>query len=169
MSEEAPVTPRRADGVVLLLVAALLTVADQVTKALVVANLEVGQRVSVIGDLVQIWHAQNRGAAFSLLQGETLLFLAVSLLALGMVVYFHRSFRGRSTWLHVLLGVVLAGTLGNFIDRLRQGYVTDFVSVGFGDLRFPAFNVADSSLTIGIGILVIYLFLTDPDRREARA
>lgn len=169
MSEEAPPGGRRGDGLVLLLVAVVLAVADQVTKALVVANLELGQRVSVIGDLVQVWHVQNRGAAFSLLQGGNLLFLAVTVLALGMVVYLHRSFRGRSTWLQVLLGVVLGGALGNFIDRLRQGYVTDFVSVGFGDLRFPSFNLADSSLTIGIGILAIYLFLTDPGRREARA
>lgn len=169
MSDEAPRAGGRADGMILLLVAAVIVVADQATKALVVANLEVGERVQVIGDLLQIWHAQNRGAAFSLFQGGTLLFMAVTVIALGMVVYFHRSFRGRATWLHVVLGVVLGGTTGNFIDRLRLGYVTDFVSFGIGDLRFPAFNVADSSITLGIGVLVIYLFLADPDRREARA
>ena len=169
MSDEAPPAGGRARPMILLLVAAGIIVADQVTKALVVANLEVGERTPVIGDLVQIWHAQNRGAAFSLFQGGNLLFIAVTVVALGMVVYFHRTFRERASWLHGVLGVVLGGTLGNFIDRLRLGYVTDFVSVGVGDLRFPAFNVADSSIVLGIGALVLYLFLADPGRREARA
>lgn len=169
MSEEAPQAGGRARPMILLLVAAGIVVADQVTKALVVANLEVGERVQVIGDLVQVWHAQNWGAAFSLFQGGNLLFIAVTVVALGMVVYFHRTLRERATWLHAVLGVVLGGTLGNFIDRLRLGYVTDFVSVGVGDLRFPAFNVADSSIVLGIGALVIYLFLADPDRRQVPA
>jgi signal peptidase II len=155
--------------VVLLLTALALLVADQVTKALVVADVAIGQRVGVIGDVVQIWHAQNRGAAFSLFQGGTILFLIVSVLSVGMVLYFHRGFRNRSPWLHVVLGMVLGGTLGNFVDRLRQGYVTDWLSVGIGDARWPTFNIADASVVVGIGILVLYLFLTNPDRREATA
>lgn len=156
-------------ALILLLTALAILVADQVTKALVVANLAIGERTQVLGDLVQIWHAQNRGAAFSLFQGGTIIFLVVSVLSIGMVAYFHRTLRDRSPWLHVVLGVVLGGTLGNFTDRLRQGYVTDWLSVGFGDTRWPTFNVADSSVVVGIGILVVYLFLTNPDRREATA
>jgi signal peptidase II len=154
---------------ILLLTALTILAADQLTKALVVTNLAVGEQVRVLGDLVQVWHVQNRGAAFSLFQGGTILFLVVSLLSIGMVAYFHRSLRERSTWLHVVLGIVLGGTLGNFIDRLRQGYVTDWLSVGFGDTRWPTFNVADSSVVVGIGVLVLYLLLTNPDRREATA
>lgn len=153
----------------LLLTALGLLVADQLSKALVVANLAVGERVRVMGDLVQIWHAQNRGAAFSLFQGGSLLFLAVTVASLAMVAYFHRSLRARPWWVHLVLGVVLGGTLGNFVDRLRQGYVTDWLSVGIGDVRWPTFNVADSSIVVGIGFLVVYLFLTSPDRREATA
>jgi signal peptidase II len=154
---------------VLLLTALALLIADQVTKALVVADLAVGQKVNAIGDLVQIWHVQNRGAAFSLFQGGTLVFLVVSVLSIGLVVYFHRGLRDRSPWLHVVLGMVLGGTLGNFVDRLRQGYVTDWLSVGVGDTRWPTFNIADASVVVGIGILVLYLFVTNPDRREATA
>ena len=155
--------------VILLLTALTILVADQLTKALVVANLAVGEQARLLGDLVQVWHAQNRGAAFSLFQGGTVVFLIVSVLSIGMVAYFHRSLRDRSLWLHVVLGIVLGGTLGNFIDRVRQGYVTDWLSIGIGDTRWPTFNVADSSVVIGIGILVVYLFLTSPDRREATA
>lgn len=154
---------------VLLLTAAVILVADQVTKALVVANLAIGERAQVIGNVVEVWHAQNRGAAFSLLQGGSILFLVVSVVSLGMVAYFHRTLRDRSSWLHLVLGVALGGTLGNFIDRLRQGYVTDWLSVGIGDLRWPTFNVADASIVLGIGVLVVYLLLTTPDAREAAA
>jgi signal peptidase II len=68
-----------------------------------------------------------------------------------------------------VLGVILGGTLGNFVDRLRQGYVTDWLSVGIGDLRWPTFNVADSSIVVGIGVLLLYLLLAKPDPTEAPA
>ena len=169
MSSEGSTKAGFSKTVILLLTALTILVADQLTKALVVANLAVGEQARLLGDLVQVWHAQNRGAAFSLFQGGTVVFLIVSVLSIGMVAYFHRSLRDRSLWLHVVLGIVLGGTLGNFIDRLRQGYVTDWLSIGIGDTRWPTFNVADSSVVIGIGILVVYLFLTSPDRREATA
>jgi len=169
VSSEGPTNGGFGKAVVLLLTALAILVADQVTKALVVANLAVGEKAPLVGDLVQVWHAQNRGAAFSLFQGGAVVFLIVSVLSIVMVAYFHRSLRDRSPWLHVVLGVVLGGTLGNFTDRLRQGYVTDWLSVGIGDARWPTFNVADSSVVVGIGILVIYLLLTNPDRREATA
>lgn len=169
MSSEGQASGGIVKPTVLLLTAIVILVADQVSKALVVANVALGERVRLLGDFVQIWHAQNRGAAFSLFQGGSILFLAVSVLSLGMVWYFYRSLRARPWWLHVVLGVILGGTLGNFVDRLRQGYVTDWASVGLGDLRWPTFNVADSSIVVGIGILVLYLLLANPDRREAPA
>jgi len=169
VSSAGPTYGRFTKAVILLLTALVILIADQLTKALVVANLAIGERARLLGDVVQVWHAQNRGAAFSLFQGGTVVFLVVSVLSIGMVAYFHRSLRDRTPWLHVVLGIILGGTLGNFIDRLRQGYVTDWLSVGIGDTRWPTFNVADSSVVVGIGILVVYLFLTNPDRREATA
>jgi len=153
----------------LLLSALIILAADQLTKAMVVANLAVGERIGVVGDVVQLWHAQNAGAAFSLFQGGTLIFVVVSILSVGMVAYFHRALGDRGRWLQVVLGMVLGGTLGNLADRVRQGYVTDWVSVGIGELRWPTFNVADASLVVGICALVVYLALASPDRREAAA
>lgn len=158
-------TTRSTGLAILLAVGAAVLAFDQVTKALIVANLPLGSSVPVIGDLVILWHVRNAGAAFSLFQGGTALFLVVTVIALGMIVYFHRTFAGRSFWLEALLGIILGGTLGNLVDRVRQGYVTDFVSVGVGSVRFPTFNVADSSIVVGIGILVIVLMLLD--RRQA--
>jgi len=136
-------------------------VADQLAKAAVVATVGLGDRIDVVGDIVQIWHVRNTGAAFSLFQGATWLFLLVSGAALAIVAWFHISLRGRGLWLQAVLGMVLAGALGNLTDRLRTGYVVDFISVGVGDLRWPTFNVADSSVVIGILILVAYLTVTD--------
>jgi signal peptidase II len=169
MSNEGQATGGTAKPAILLLTALVILVADQLTKGLVVANVAIGERVNLVGDLVQVWHAQNRGASFSLLQGASILFLVVSILSLGMVAYFHRSLRGRGWWVHLVLGVILGGTLGNFVDRLRQGYVTDWLSVGIGDLRWPTFNVADSSIVVGIGVLVLYLLFTTPNPREVAA
>ncbi len=149
--------------------AAILYAADQLTKALVVATLPLGERQEVLGDLVQLWHVRNTGAAFSLFPGATWLFVLVTAGAIVMIVYFYRAFRTRGVWIHVVLGAILAGTLGNLTDRLRHGYVVDFVSVGIGDVRWPTFNVADSSLVIGIGLLVLYLSFADERRGDASA
>lgn len=149
--------------------AIVLYAADQVTKALVVANIAPGARYGVIGDLAQVWHVRNDGAAFSILPGATWLFVPVTLVAIGMVAYFHRAFRDRTPWIQVILGVILAGSLGNLTDRLRLGYVIDFVSLGIGDTRFPTFNIADSAVVLGIGALVAYLtFVDQPSAETAR-
>jgi len=147
--------------------AALLYAADQASKLLVVAGLRLGESHAVIGDLVRIWYVQNTGAAFSLFPGAIWLFLPVTVLALVMIGYFFRAFRDRGPWIHVILGTILAGTLGNLTDRLRLGHVVDFVSVGIGETRFPTFNVADSAVVVGIGLLVLYLTFTDPRRETA--
>jgi signal peptidase II len=146
-----------------------LYVADQVTKAVVVANVPFGARHDVIGDLAQLWHVRNDGAAFSILPGATWLFVPVTIAAIGMVVYFHQQLRDRGPWIQVILGAILAGALGNLTDRLRMGYVIDFVSLGIGETRFPTFNVADSAVVLGIGALVTYLTFFDRPRAAAEA
>jgi signal peptidase II len=113
----------RAEALVLLAVAAAVYLADQLSKAIIVAGLAEGQRISVVGDLVQIWHAENSGAAFSVLQGGELLFVVVTVVALGVIGYFWRTLHGRSLWFYALLGLILGGALGNFVDRVaRDGH-----------------------------------------------
>jgi signal peptidase II len=166
MSSSQPQDRQRAELAVLGLTGALIVAADQLTKAAVVAALEVGERAQVIGDLVILWHVRNTGAAFSLFQfeGSLVIFYVVHVVALGMVAWFHRSFRGRSLLLHGVLGLLLGGSIGNLIDRIRQGYVTDFISVGLGEVRFPTWNIADAGITVGIILLVAYLVLLEPRR-----
>ena len=158
-STERDASPKAA--LVLAGTAVALYAADQLTKALIVASLEPGESVEVVGDLVRLWYVRNTGAAFSILPGAIWLFVPVTLVAIVMIGWFFRSFRTRGPWIHVVLGTILAGTLGNLTDRLRLGYVVDFLSVGFGATRFPAFNVADSAVVVGIGLLILYLGLAD--------
>jgi signal peptidase II len=169
MTTDAP-RGRRAELAVLGITALAWLVADQVTKAAVVGSVPFNGSRELLGDLVIIWHVRNVGSAFSLFQfeGSIFLFYVVHVVALGMVAYFHQAFHGRSIWLQLILGMLLGGSIGNLADRLRQGYVTDFISVGFGDARFPTWNVADAGITVGITLLVAYLVLLEP-RRAAPA
>ena len=146
--------------------ALVIYAADQVSKAVVVASLDTGESFNVLGDFVRIWYVQNTGAAFSLFPGAIWLFVPVTVLALAMIAYFFRSFRDRGLGIHIVLGAILGGTLGNLTDRVRLGYVVDFISVGIGDWRFPTFNVADSAVVVGIGLLVAYLTFTESRRHQ---
>jgi signal peptidase II len=146
--------------------ALLIYAADQVSKAIVVTALDPGESFNVLGDFVRIWYVQNTGAAFSLFPGAIWLFIPVTVLALVMIGYFFRSFRDRGPGIHIVLGAILGGTLGNLTDRVRLGYVVDFISVGIGDWRFPTFNVADSAVVVGIGLLVAYLTFTEGRRHQ---
>jgi signal peptidase II len=154
------VTSRRAwvDTAVLLLTAGLVYGLDRLTKAWIDATLAIGEQVHLVGDLVQIWHVENAGAAFSLFQGGRWILLGVSVGAVILVAWFHWRLRGndQGRLVHVVLGLILGGALGNFADRVVGGTVTDWISVGIGNLRFPTFNVADAALTMGVvGILLL--------------
>jgi signal peptidase II len=150
-----------AESGMMLVTAAVVYVADRATKAWIVANVDIGEQIPVIGDFVQIWHTENEGAAFGLLPGGGMLFLVVGFVTLVAIGWVHLTGRLRGATAAVLLGLVLGGTLGNLTDRLLDGSVTDFVSVGIGDLRWPTFNVADSAVVVGIISIVLYLSFLD--------
>ena len=154
-----------AESGVLLATAAVVYLADRLTKAWVVANVDIGEQIPVIGDVLQIWHTENEGAAFGLLPGGGIVFLVVGFVTLIAIGWVHFTGRVRGAAAAVLLGMILGGTLGNLTDRLIDGSVTDWVSVGIGSIRWPTFNVADSSVVVGI--LGLVLLLSIHDRRTA--
>ena len=159
--KEATVRPTLAGTAMLLSVAAVVLVADRLSKAWIVANVEIGEKIPVVGDFLQIWHTENHGAAFGLLQGGAILFVVVAIATFVGVAWVHLTGRVRGTAAVVLLGMVTGATLGSLIDRLGDGAATDFISVGIGDLRWPTFNVADASLVLGIGGLILLLSVLD--------
>lgn len=143
----------RARWGVFLGVAGTVIVLDQLTKAWLVANVAVGEVMSVIGDLVRFVQSQNSGALFGLFRDQAILFALVSIGVIGLIVLYHGR-AGRSLYLSIALGLLLGGAIGNMIDRLRLGYVVDWVDVGLGSLRFWTFNVADSAISLAIVMLV---------------
>lgn len=149
---EARTTGRPAWAMFLGLAATVLAL-DQLTKAWLTSFLGPGESVDVIGDLVRLVHGQNNGGLFGLFSGQALPFAAVSLVVVGLIVAYHAR-SGRNPYLSVTLGLLLGGALGNLIDRLRLGYVVDFVDAGIGDLRWYTFNVADAAISVAILLLL---------------
>jgi len=139
-------------------VAVVIFVIDRVTKAWVSENIPLGTARPVIGDYVRIVHAQNTGAAFGLLPERTTLLSVLSVVAVLAIVYYYRQIASNSSLVSATLGMQLGGAFGNLLDRIMQGYVVDFVDVGIGDVRFWAFNVADSSIVVGIILVTLALW-----------
>jgi signal peptidase II len=133
--------------------AGLVLVLDQLTKAWLVSFLVPGQSVDVVGDLVRLVHSQNNGGLFGLLHGQALPFGLLSIVVVGLIVAYHAR-AGRNQYLSITLGLLLGGALGNLVDRLRLGYVVDFVDAGIGTLRWYTFNVADAAISFAILLLL---------------
>lgn len=133
--------------------AAVVVIADQLTKAWLVSFLAPGQATSVVGDLIRLVNSHNAGGLFGILQGQAAPFAIVSLGVMSLIVWYHAR-SGRSTYLTVTLGLLLGGAIGNALDRVRLGYVVDFVDMGVGAVRWYTFNVADASISLAILLLL---------------
>ncbi|MEZ4321553.1 MAG: signal peptidase II [Myxococcota bacterium] len=151
---------------------------DQLSKGWVVANLVVGRdEIPIIPGFLSVVHAQNHGAAFSSFEGMWGLFMVFTAVATVVVLDLLRRLRPDALFMAGVLGLILSGALGNGIDRIRMGYVTDFIRVytelegpkawfiqNFGTNTWPIFNIADSVLLIGVTLfLVHYLFLEEAE------
>ena len=148
-------------------VAVVVVVLDRITKIAVDSNLPVGGSVDVIGPWLRISHVTNTGAAFGLLPERTTLLSILSVVAVLAIVYYYRRLAADSRLIAATLGMQLGGAIGNLVDRIRQGYVVDFVDAGIpGGPRFWAFNVADSSIVVGI--IAVTVLLWWQERRQAR-
>ena len=133
----------------------LLILLDQAVKGYVVKEIPVGGMRRFIPKVVSLTYLKNSGAAFSMLENQQWFFTIITLIAMGAAfVYLYRHIEG-SIWLLLGLTLIISGGIGNFIDRLRQGFVVDMFHLDF--MNFAIFNVADIYLSIGVGLLVIYL------------
>jgi signal peptidase II len=163
-SAERSLGAGRSQWLVLALVAGAAVLADQLTKQVVGRTLALGDSVDIVGPF-SIHHVQNSGIAFGLFGSRTSLVIAVTAVAVGaMLVFFARSGR-RHPVLPVALGLVLGGSIANLVDRVRLGHVTDFIDLGF----WPAFNLADSFIVLGVLILLAALLLPQRVHRRPRA
>jgi signal peptidase II len=160
-----PTTGRPAWPIFLGLAAAVV-VADQLTKAWLTSALAPGASMPVIDDLVRLVFSQNRGGLFGLLQGQAIVFAGLSMIVVALIVGYHARAAAGDPWLSIALGLLLGGALGNLLDRIRLGYVVDFVDAGLGNVRWYTFNVADASISCAI-ILLLVLSIRRPAPRTA--
>lgn len=136
---------------------ALIVAFDQLTKYLAVRQLKDAEPFNLIPGVVQLRYAENTGMAFSLFSGARWLFIVLTVVVCGGVLWYLFSNRCTSLWMYWSLGVIVAGGIGNLIDRAMNAYVVDFIEPTF--MNFAVFNIADSAVTLGACSLVIYLLL----------
>lgn len=157
---------RKAGWWVLPLTGGLIVAADQISKYLVVSRLSSYESWAPVPELarwIEIRQVTNTGAAFGLFQnGSLLLALVAVAVSLAIVMYYH-NLPGGQWLLRLSLGLQLGGALGNLIDRLRLGHVVDFIDVHL----IPVFNLADSAIVCGVGLLVLLLLREDRSEHQA--
>ncbi|MBN2097892.1 MAG: signal peptidase II [Candidatus Omnitrophica bacterium] len=140
-------------------IAVLLVISDQFSKFLILSNLKPGESVPIIKNIFHISYVCNRGMAFGMFSGAKLLFICSGLLAVAIILFiFYKRLLRQSKSIQVFLLMILSGAVGNLIDRLRFGYVIDFL-----DFRiWPVFNIADASITIGTALLILQILRHKP-------
>ena len=143
-------------------VAGLIVLSDQITKAFILHYLALNHPITIIPGFFDVTRIHNPGGAFGLMANlsaslRAILFLFISSLAVGLIFYFYQKTPATHRLLATAFALIFGGAIGNLIDRIRFGTVVDFLDFYIGNLHWPAFNVADSAITIGICIFVYHL------------
>jgi signal peptidase II len=153
-----------------LLLVFVVLILDRLTKVGIRNRFEVNESASVIDGLFNITYVRNTGVAFGILSSisspaKTVLLSVFTAFAAGVVIVYSLRSPTRNRLLQVALALILGGALGNLYDRLAYGYVVDFLEFYVGSYHWPAFNVADSAITVGVGLLAIEIIKNEaPDR-----
>ena len=154
-----------------LWLSALVIVVDQVTKRVIDSAMQLHQTIELI-PYFQLTYMRNQGAAFSFLSGaggwQRWFFIGLAIVASIFIFVWLRKLDPSRRREAVAWALVLGGALGNLIDRIRYGYVIDFLDVYVGDWHWPAFNVADSAITVGVALLLLDSFKAPPVAGTAR-
>jgi signal peptidase II len=157
------------NGLIFLLIAAAIVILDQLSKQWINANIPVGGALPEMGPL-NIVNIQNTGSAFGLFPNQAFLLSVVAIAGLLVVLMFFRYFNELGFLGGIALSLIFAGALGNLIDRLRVGHITDFIYVRlWGNFFWPAFNVADSAITVGAISLAIIALVTMRKKDESKS
>lgn len=150
--------------------AALIVALDQATKALVAATMSANQSLVIAGHLLRITYIRNPSGAFGLAFGPVTFYIIFGVVASLVVSYYIIKLPRNDRWPRIALAMILAGAVGNLIDRLRIGEVVDFIQVGLSqNLVWPIFNVADMGVSVGV-VLLMFFFLVvgEGDKEDGR-
>ncbi len=146
-------------------VAAMVLLVDQASKYIVLSNLSLGEMwnpIPFLRPFFTITHVTNTGAAFGLFRDQGTLFSIVAFVVVAGILVFYRYLPADQFWLRVSLGLQLGGAVGNLLDRVRLGRVVDFVDFKI----WPVFNLADTAIVVGVGILAVYLLFSKEEAGE---
>ena len=143
-------------------IALFVIIIDQYTKHLIIRSFSLHQSLDVIQNYATIVHTRNKGIAFGIFAGQgsgtqTILLIITSCLAISFIFYLVSSLQGKQLYATITLSLILGGAIGNLIDRIRWREVVDFIDLHWHHYHWPAFNVADSAISIGLVLLIIGL------------
>ena len=152
-----------------LIVAIVVLLLDQLSKQAVRSSFCYGDSHPVIEGFFNLVYVRNDGAAWNMLSGHGIILILISVVVLILVMMRHRTFLDDSLLHRILLGLLYGGIAGNLVDRVRFGWVTDFLDFEFGSYHYPSFNVADSAICIAVGLYIISNFFRKNEESEAES
>lgn len=150
----------------MLIIGIVVLALDQLTKFLVATRMELGESIPVLGEYLTITSHRNSGAAWGMFEGRMMFFYIITVIVIVFLIYFYKTEAKDNLMMQTGITLLLAGAIGNFIDRLLFQEVVDFIDVLIINYDFPIFNVADSALTIGVIVLLIEVFITGKDKKK---
>ncbi|PIU47649.1 MAG: signal peptidase II [Candidatus Hydrogenedentes bacterium CG07_land_8_20_14_0_80_42_17] len=140
---------------------------DFLTKRWIEVHYYLWEVDPIFADIIRFTHVRNSGAAFGIMQGFPNFFKYITIIAL-LGIGMHKLLTSNKSFVyHIALGLIMSGACGNLLDRFRHEFVVDFIDVGFGALRWPAFNIADISISIGVAILLLISFHAESKGKSA--
>lgn len=143
------------------LTSVLVLLIDQIVKLLIKTNMNLNEEISIIPNFFSIQYLKNTGAAFSILENQTILLAITSIICISVIIYYLKKEENLTTAMYLSFGLVLGGILGNLIDRIFYQGVIDFLSFQIFNYNFPVFNIADIGITIGVLLLIIIYISRD--------
>lgn len=130
---------------------------DLISKHIVEDNIELGTKKIIIKGFISFFTVHNFGAAWSIFSGKQIFLIVFTIIFLVLMIFYYIKEKSKSYLFNITYGFILAGTIGNLVDRIFLGYVRDFINLEFMD--FPVFNIADICLTIGVGLFILYIII----------
>lgn len=137
---------------------AAIILLDQITKIMIRANMSIGESISILGDFFKLTYVKNTGAAFSIFSGEQALLILLPVLIVGGALFYFYKYPGKHRLVYIAWSMIIAGGVGNLIDRAVFGWVTDMLDFSIFP---PVFNIADISVTVGCGLFMLYVLMEE--------
>ncbi|WP_020059231.1 signal peptidase II [Bacillus sp. 123MFChir2] len=148
------------------LIALFVIAIDQVSKWIIVKEMELGESIPIIDNVLYITSHRNRGAAWGILENKMWFFYIITVIFVIFILFYMKKYAKTDKLLGISLGLILGGAIGNFIDRVVRKEVVDFIHTYIFSYNFPVFNVADSALCVGVALIIIQTLLEGKKTKE---